>query len=167
MIKINNKNKRKIVSCLILGLVVVLILVVVATGLHNNWFDNEKVVLDDKYYCSDGCENSLIDLSDLEYEKLIDDNESFLIFVDQSGCNTADDMRGFVESYSSKNGIKFYRMMYEDLHSSTLHEQVKFYPSVVVVENGRIKNFLKADSDEDKNAYEDYEFFEKWLDRYL
>ena len=165
--KLNNKNKRKIVGYLVVGVVAALILGVVVVGLFNNWFSNKKITLDNEYYCNDGCEDSLLELSDLEYEKLVDDKGTFLIFVDQNGCNTADDMRGFVENYSLENGIKFYRMMFEDLRNSNLHEQVKFYPSVVIVENGEVKNFLKADSDDNKDAYEDYEFFEKWLDSYI
>ena len=60
-----------------------------------------------------------------------------------------------------------YRMMFAEVKESSLHDQVKYYPSVVVVDKGRVRVWLRADSDEDAEMYNNYDVFNDWMGRYI
>lgn len=152
-------------------LVLLLLIVVGGTilfvGATSGWFSGGKVVLDTEYYCGENCDGEMMELSRAEYEDLVKEGKSFVVFIDQSGCTTADRLRGYVADYAREAGIKVYRMMFSEARETSLHDYVKYYPSVAVVSHGKVVTWLRADSDEDADYYNDSEAFSEWLNRYL
>lgn len=157
------KKNRKILP-LVMALIVVVLGSILFVGAASGWFDNHKVKLDAEYY-ADGAE--FMELTTGEYEGLIEAKKSFVVMVDQSGCTTADRLREYVTRYMTETGILAYRMMFEEVKESSLYTQVKYYPSVVVVSRGRVMAYLRADSDEDAEEYNNYDEFKDWMSRYL
>ena len=160
------KKKQLGVLGLIVALIVVLVGSLVFVGAVSGWFDDPKVVISEEYKCTEGCEE-LMELDAAAYEDLVANGKSFVVFVDQDGCTTADRLRGFVKDFAVSSGMRIYRMMFEEVKKSSLHSDVKYYPSVVIVDKGRVRGFLRADSDEDADMYNDYEAFLNWTRRYL
>lgn len=161
------KKQKQTRTGLIVGLsiafiVVILIGGILLAGLHNGWFDDPKIVLSSEYYSESP---KMIDLDAAGFEKLISEKKSFVIFVDQKGCTTADRLREYIKKYISEKKIDAYKMMFPEVKESSLHEYVKYYPSVVVVGNGKIRTYLRADSDDDVDEYNDYEVFKNWLEQ--
>lgn len=160
----DGENKNGGVLALIVALVAVLMGGVLFVGAVSGWFDDPKVKLDAEYY-AEGAE--FMELSAGEYEGLIEAKKSFVVFVDQDGCTTADRLREYVTRYMTETGILAYRMMFAELKETSLHENVKYYPSVVVVDKGVVRGYLRADSDDDAGAYNDYDTFKEWMKRIL
>lgn len=106
------------------------------------------------------------DLSLSGYEQLIADKKSALIFVDQTGCVTAERMRGFIDEISAENNTKFYRMMWADAKETALKDDVPYYPSLVIMKEGKVAAALKANSDADGPIYNDKKLLEEWISRY-
>lgn len=152
---------------LVLALVLIVGGVVLFIGAVGGWFGSSKVVLDVEYYCGEECDGEYMELDGEEYERLIREKKSFIVFVDQTGCKTADKLRGYMKDYATKIGVKVYRIMFDKARETSLHDTVKYYPSVAVVANGRVVGFLRADADEDSDAYNKPEAFEEWIKRYL
>lgn len=161
-------SKEKKQQLGVLGLVVALIVVlfggVLFMGAASGWFDDPKVKLDAEYY-ADGAE--FMELTAGEYEGLVGAKKSFVVFVDQDGCTTADRLREYVTRYMTETGILTYRMMFAEVKESSLHEQVKYYPSVAIVSRGKVVAYLRADVDEDAEAYNNYDAFKEWMGKYL
>ena len=157
------KKNRKILP-LVMALIVVVLGSILFVGAASGWFDNHKVKLDAEYY-ADGAE--FMELTAGEYEGLIEAKKSFVVMVDQSGCTTADRLREYVTRYMTETGILVYKMMFEQVKESSLHDQVKYYPSVVVVDKGVVRAYLRADSDEDAEVYNNYNAFREWMEKYL
>ena len=162
-------DKKKSSRALILTIAPVVLLLVglLIAAAAVGWFNDPKVSLDPEYYCSDDCGGEYLELSKENYEKLIADKKSFIIFLDQRGCETADTLRSFVMDFARSKGVKVYKMMFEDEKETSLHDVIKYYPSVVMISKGKVVGYLRADSDEDAPAYNNYEDFEKWIRRYL
>ena len=139
---------------------------VLFVGAVSGWFDDSKVELDAEYRCEEDCDGEFMKLDAAGYEELITAKKSFIVFVDQDDCTTADRLRGFVADWAREVGVKVYRMMFEQVKNSSLHEQVKYYPSVAIISKGKVIENLCADSDEDANAYNDYDAFREWTRRY-
>lgn len=168
MKKANTKKKQIGVPGLIVTLVMVLMLGVLFVGATAGWFNDTRVKLDAEYVCGEGCEaGELMDLTSEEYEELVAEGKSFVVFVDQSGCTTADRLREYVTNWAKMKGVRVYRMMFEEARKTSMHEFVKYYPSVVVVSKGKMVGWLRADADEDADIYNNYEAFTGWMTRYL
>ena len=157
------KKKQMGVLGLVIALVVVLAGSVLFVGAASGWFDDPKVVLGAEYYG----DFEFLDLTAGEYEELVNAGGSFVVFVDQGGCTTADRLREYVSEWGSEMGVKVYRMMFDEVKKSSLHDFVKYYPSVAIVSRGKVVGFLRADSDEDAGAYNDFATFKEWMARYL
>ena len=151
----------------IIAIVVVLIGGLLAVGIAGGWFDDPKVELSAEYYCGEECDGELIELTAKDYDELVTTGKSFVVFVDQGGCTTADKLRGYVLDWARGAGVKVYRMMFADMKESKLHETVKYYPSVAVVGNGTVRAHLRADSDEDAEYYNNYDKYKEWIDEYV
>ena len=149
---------------LVIALVVVLIGGVLFVGAVSGWFDDPKVVLDAEYYTE---RVEFIDLTASEYEELAQAKKTFVVFVDQGGCTTADRLREYVKSYMVEKGISAYRMMFSEVKESSLHNQVKYYPSVAIIDKGVVRGYLRADSDADAGIYNNYDEFREWMRKYL
>lgn len=161
-----SKDKKKQMGALslVIALVVILMGGILFVGAVSGWFDDPKVKLDEEYYTD---EAEFVELSVEEYEGLIEAKKSFIVFVDQDGCTTADRLREYVEQYMAETGVLVYRMMFNKMRESSLHEWVKYYPSVVVVDKGTVRVYLRADSDDDAEAYNNYDAFKGWMGQYL
>ena len=160
------KKKQLGVLGLIVALIVVLFGGLLFMGAVSGWFDDPKVVLSEEYKCTEGCEE-FMELDAVAYEDLVKAGKSFVVFVDQDGCTTADRLEGFVSDWASAAGVKVFKMMFEEVKKSSLHSDVRYYPSVAVIGNGVVRGYLRADSDEDADAYNDYDAFLGWVQRYL
>ena len=58
-------------------------------------------------------------------------------------------------------------MPYSDLKETELHNTVKFAPSIIIIKNKKVVAYLKADSDDDYDKYQDSESFTNWLESYI
>lgn len=161
------KKKQMGALGLIIALVAVLFGGVLFVGATSGWFDSTKVTLDSEYVCGEMCDGGLMELNAEGYNELEAKEKSFVVFVDQEGCTTADKLREFVQNYTREMGIKAYRMMFAQVKESSLHNNVKYYPSVAIVSKGRVVGALRADSDEDAAAYNDNVAFRAWIEKYL
>lgn len=159
------KKKQRNALGLVVALVAVLLGGVLFVGAVSGWFDGGLIELDAEYYCGENCDGEMMELSGAEYEELVADGKSFVVFIDQRGCTTADRLRGYMNDFALEAGVKAYRMMFNDVKETTLHDYVKYYPSVVVVSKGKVVAWLRADSDEDADYYNDYGAFEAWINR--
>lgn len=162
-----SKKQRRQIAGLVVALIVVLIGGLLFMGAVSGWFSGPDVILDTEYYCNDNCPEDFLPLSKETYKELIDAKKSFVVFVDKDGCTTADKMRSFVLNYMKKRGIEIYRFWFDDMKETSMHNLVKYYPSMVIVSKGKVFKFLRADSDEDVGAFENESAFDDWLERYI
>lgn len=164
-------KKSTRVAIIAAGGVVVVTEAVILAGSLNGWFRGEpvrpQVEISSEYVCGTEGAEEFINLTPEEYEKLVSNEKSFVIFVDQDGCTTADGLRGRIIEYAKLKGIKINRIMFSDMKETSLHDKIRFYPSVAVVSGGDVVAYLRSDSDADAPVYNDYNALEEWLNSYL
>ena len=150
-------------------------------GAAAGWFSGpQTVTLDAEYYTAsspfadpsnpspDNQDGDFLELLTAEkYQELVDAQKSFLLFVDQTNCSNADRLRGYIADYAAETGVKPYRIMFSTLKDTPLYDQVKYYPSVVLVSDGQPVQYLDPSSDADTEEYNDYAAFKTWLDQSL
>ena len=105
------QEKRNRILVILVGIVLVFAAVVFAIR-DGNIFGGGKVILSEEYV---GEFKEYNDLSAEEYENLIGEEKSFVLFVDQNGCNTAVILKGFVEDWAREAGVKVQKIMFSEM----------------------------------------------------
>ena len=115
--------------------------------------------LNDEYYNN----SEQIDITSEEYNELIDDKKSFILFIDQTNCITANGLRDMFNRFTTEHPIQILRIMWPETAETNLRDSVHYFPSVVLINNGKIVDALQADSDEYTKYYNSYDDFSGWL----
>ena len=155
--------KKRILK-IIIPIVIILIFIVVI--IERNFIQktsNFMFYLEEKYY-GDSVFNE-IESNDLN--NLINDKESFAIFIHQPFCSISYEFNKILTKFSEENKISFYKMSFDEMKKTVMYENIKYYPSFAIYNNGKLIDFLDAESDEDLNCYKDMEEFKNWFNSYI
>lgn len=123
---------------------------------------NARFSLDSEYYGVSELQN--IDTSTLN--QLIQDQKSFGLFVSQPSCQASADLAKNLQEFTDTHRLKFYEISFSTLKDSNIIPDLRFYPSFVIFHDGKVVDFLAADSDEDSAAYTSVAGFESWFAEY-
>lgn len=108
-----------------------------------------------------------VSLDDKEYERMIADKRSFLVMVSQPGCVRTYDMSTWFLEYPEDMQFKYYSMSWAHAKETSLHDYVKYAPSLAVIRDGEVIAWLDADSEEDSKYFGDPEGLKTWLKKYI
>jgi len=123
----------------------------------------EPFDLKEEYY-----KESKMDELDLEgLEKLIEDKESFGVFVYLPGCTSCAAFSEVLNDFQKQNTITFYKTQIKYAKETDIGNKIKYAPSFVIFKEGKIVGYLDAESDEDLPFYETVEKFKEWLTKYI
>lgn len=149
---------------IIIPIVIILILTVVI--IERNFIQKTSdfmFYLEEKYYG-----NSVFNEIDSNgLNNLINNKESFTIFIHQPFCSTSYEFNKILVKFAEENKISFYKMSFDEMKKTVMYENIKYYPSFAIYNNGKLIDFLEADSDEDLNRYKDIEEFKNWFNSYI
>lgn len=115
--------------------------------------------LDDRYY--DDAALETISADDLQ--RLVDEKSSFAVFVSQPSCRTSADFEKILQSFIVEHPLHLYEIAFSDLKTLPVADEVRFYPSFLIFKNGKLVNFLEADSNDDASAYTSLDGFITWF----
>lgn len=122
---------------------------------------NKQIYLSDKYY-NDG-EYIEITNDDLENKK----DETYILFTYNNYCSFSVPCDEIFKEVMKKYKIDVLSIPFEEFKNSNFHKQVKFAPSVIIVDKGKIVAYLDPESNDDLDKYQDSNKFEEWLDKYI
>jgi len=145
---------------------IVIILILIVVIIERNFIQKTSdfmFYLEEKYY-GDSVFNE-IESNDLS--NLINDKESFAIFIHQPFCSTSYEFNKILTKFAEENKISFYKMSFNEMKKTVMYENIKYYPSFAIYNNGKLIDFLEADSDEDLNRYKHMEEFKNWFSSYI
>jgi len=112
-------------------------------------------------------ESESVLLDSEEYEQMIAEKRSFLVMVSQPGCIRTDDMSTWFLEYPKEMQFKYYSMGWAHAKETSLHNYVKYAPSIAVIRSGEVIAWLDADSEEDSQYFGDPEELKTWLKKYI
>ena len=127
---------------------------------------NKKVEpfdLKDEYYK----ESKIIDLDKKELEQMIDDKESFVVYIYLPGCSSCAEFKEVLEEFQKDNKLVIYSTQIKIAHEIGLKEKIPYAPSFAVYKEGKLISYLDAMSDDDLGYYKTSEQFKEWLTKYI
>ncbi len=143
-------------------IITILLMVILITGcVKKQSDDKERLYLSNKYYNKgDYISVKAEDLDNLK-------NDTYVLFTYNNYCSLPVPCDKVFEEFMDKYNIDFLSIPFSEFQKTTLYETVKFAPSIIIVQEGTIIDYLKADKDEDLDRYQDAKVFEEWLDNYI
>lgn len=151
-------------ALLIIGLIVLVIIIVVSLIIFNN--QNKKIkpfFLEDMYYE----QSKVTEIDTNTFNNLIEKKKSFVIFVYQPMCITSSDFESVLNDLLKENTLSIYKIAFSDIKNTDAGKKVKYYPSFIIYENGKMVDYLEANKDEDTIYYSSKDEFKKWLTKYV
>ena len=121
----------------------------------------ERFYLENKYYNN----GVFVDVNNTSLEKV--KNENFILFTYNNYCSMAKPCEEVFEEFMKKYKINFLSIPFEDFKNTDFYKTVKYAPSIIVVEKGKVVGYLDAESNDDLNKYQDMKEFESWLNNYI
>ena len=85
--------------------------------------------LEDKYYQT----STYLDLDKTKLNQLIEDQESFLVFICQDLCVSSNEFNQVLDNFLAKHRLTIYKLYYSEMKDTVLGEHIKYYPSFAVV----------------------------------
>ena len=155
------KHKKGWIISIIIGAVVAAAITVEAVIMIN--ISGGRFRLD----ADDYGESVEVYIDDKEYTEMISQKRSFIVMVDKPGCVTTSDISDWLQKYPDEMKFKYYNLRWSYAKKTSLHDYVKFTPSIALIREGEVVAWLRADSDEDKSYYEDSEALKSWLKKYI
>lgn len=149
------KNKLFILLFII---IIIIIFLIMLFNRNSNTFSFEK-----KYYGS----NKFIELNEEILNNLVDNKESFGIFIYQPLCINSYNFNKVVTEFAYQYQMNLYKMPFSKIENTILNRKIKYYPSFVIFKKGIIVDYLDAESDQDLAVYNSVAEFKKWFGKYV
>lgn len=99
--------------------------------------------------------------------KLIEEKESFGIFVYLPGCSSCAEFSEVLSDFQASNKITFYKTQIKYAKETDIGNKIKYAPSFVIFKEGKIVAYLDAESNDDLAYYETVANFKEWLTKYI
>lgn len=119
----------------------------------------KKFHLNNKYY-NEGKFITIKNLDDLK-------NDSYILYTYNNFCTFNVPCEDIFKEYMEKYKIDFYGIPFDNFKKTSLYKEVKYAPSIILVKDGKIVEYLDANSNKDLEKYQDTKKFEEWINKYI
>ena len=148
-------NKKLLIIPILLLLAIIIVII--------KNLPEKQFYLEDNYYG----ESKIIEIDKDKLENLIDDKESFALFIYQPACVTSSNFEKVIKEFLEENSITIYMIAFSNIKETSLGENVKYYPSFAIYNKGKLIDNLEADKNDDLKYFESKKGFQKWFTSYV
>ena len=134
-----------------------ILLFVVCMCLLTSCSGNKKIYLSNEFY-SEGNFKEINNDSINQYN-----NKTYLLFTYNNYCSLPIPCDKIFLEVAKKNNISILSMPFSEFKKKVFYDTVKYAPSIIIVDEGKVIKYLDANKDEDLEKYQDVDKFEKWL----
>lgn len=152
-------KKKIIISLTTLFILAIIITIIILTTSKNE----KPFYLENSYYGA----NSMTEIELEELNSLVNNKESFAVFVYQPMCVTSSDFEKVLNEFLEDKDLSIYKIAFSSIKDTKLGKLIKYYPSFIIYNKGKIVDFLEANKDEDVNYYTSKDGFESWITKYI
>lgn len=141
----------------------IILLVLVILSMTGCTKENSKFYLNDEYYNA----GKLVDIDSKELTNMLKSNDSFILFTYNPYCNFKVSCENVVENFSKNNNITIFKIPFEEFKNTKLYNTIKYAPSIILVNKGKIETYLDPNKDEDSIKYQDEKALKDYIEMYI
>ena len=161
-----NNNNSILIIIMVVFIVSSMTIVLMKIDKNNKKPVEEEEVVE-KFYLSDQFYNAgeYIETDSEGVKELAKD--SYIIYTFNNFCIFTTPCDEIFKVVMDKYKIDIVSVPFSELKDTKYYDKVKLAPSILLIKDGEIVTYLRADSDEDFKKYQDSEVFEEWLSEYI
>lgn len=141
----------------------IILLVLVILSMTGCTKENSKFYLNDEYYNA----GKLVDIDSKELTNILKSNDSFILFTYNPYCNFKVSCENVVENFSKNNNITIFKIPFEEFKNTKLYNTIKYAPSIILINNGKIETYLDPNEDEDSIKYQEEKALKDYIEMYV
>ncbi|MBD9115188.1 hypothetical protein EGP95_05340 [bacterium] len=141
----------------------IILLVLVILSMTGCTKENSKFYLNDEYYNA----GKLVDIDSKELTNILKSNDSFILFTYNPYCNFKVSCENIVENFSKNNNITIFKIPFEEFKNTKLYNTIKYAPSIILVNKGKIETYLDPNKDEDSIKYQEEKALKDYIEMYI
>jgi len=141
----------------------IILLVLVILSMTGCTKENSKFYLNDEYYNA----GKLVDIDSKELTNILKSNDSFILFTFNPYCNFKVSCENVVENFSKNNNITIFKIPFEEFKSTKLYNTIKYAPSIILINKGKIETYLDPNKDEDSIKYQEEKALKDYIEMYI
>ena len=141
----------------------IILLVLVILSMTGCTKENSKFYLNDEYYNA----GKLVDIDSKELTNILKSNDSFILFTFNPYCNFKVSCENVVENFSKNNNITIFKIPFEEFKSTKLYNTIKYAPSIILINKGKIETYLNPNKDEDSIKYQEEKALKDYIEMYI
>ena len=141
----------------------IILLVLVILSMTGCIKENSKFYLNDEYYNA----GKLVDIDSKELRNMLKSNDSFILFTYNPYCNFKVSCEDVVENFSKNNNITIFKISFEEFKNTKLYNTIKYAPSIILINKGKIETYLDPNKDEDSIKYQEEKALKDYIEMYI
>ena len=141
----------------------IILLVLVILSMTGCTKENSKFYLNDEYYNA----GKLVDIDSKELTNMLKSNDSFILFTYNPYCNFKVSCENVVENFSKNNNITIFKIPFEEFKNTKLYNTIKYAPSIILINKGKIETYLDPNKDEDSIKYQEEKSLKDYIEMYI
>ena len=123
----------------------------------------QKITLESKYYKT----GKFIDINGANLNELLNNKENFILYTYNNFCTfkvSCDEI--FNESIKELN-ITILKIPFDEFKTTSLYNEVNYAPSVILIKEGKIIEYIDPEKNDDLSKYQDKKEFISWIKEYI
>ena len=141
----------------------IILLVLVILSMTGCTKESSKFYLNDEYYNA----GKLVDIDSKELTNMLKSNDSFILFTYNPYCNFKVSCENVVENFSKNNNITIFKIPFEEFKNTKLYNTIKYAPSIILINKGKIETYLDPNKDEDSIKYQEEKALKDYIEMYI
>ncbi len=142
-------------------LTIILIILLNTSCLHRN--NNERYYLNKIYYGA----NAFTKVNSSQLNKLIEKKDSFILYTYNNYCALPISCEDIFMDFMKEYKISFISIPFDDFKDTKFYEEIKYGPTIIIIKEGQIIDYLDSNKNDDIEKYKDLKAFKKWLSNYI
>lgn len=141
--------------------IIIIVLITLSMIFYIRYKNNN--VLDFEYYGN----GTFIEIDSKEFDKLKKTKNILLVFVNAPLCSSSDTFNDVLLEFMETNNISLYKMSSNEIKKNDINNQIKYYPTFLILRNGKLVSYLKANKTSDMKYYQSSLEFKEWINNYV
>lgn len=109
----------------------------------------------------------VVEITASEFDALVAEQKSFVVILHMVICPAEFPVTNSGKELAHNEELVIYSMVEEEFKQTTLAKTIKYLPSVAILHEGKLVDYLDAEADEDLPYYKTAEGLKMWLERWV
>jgi|InofroStandDraft_1065614.scaffolds.fasta_scaffold34265_2 hypothetical protein len=123
----------------------------------------EKFELSEEMY-DDG---ELVEITARDFNELVAEKKSFVVVLHMVICPAEFPVTNSAKELAHSEGMVIYSLVEDEFKQIELVREVKYLPSVALIREGELMDYLDAEADEDLSYYKTAEGLKEWIGKWV